>query len=220
MPGPLPVAGRRVSLQYALLSEQSLPALARAWLPRLPAARRARIERLREAADRAATLAGVALLAAACRALGCGFDAASLEYPARGKPRLPGGPQFSIAHAGGLVACAAVAGGCIGLDVEADGVVDAGRLRLVLDAAERAALAAGELAPTDAWVMKEAVLKAAGYGAAQARRVRLRRGRAWLDGKAYLLTRVRLSALHVSWLATDGAAPALEARHARARELI
>ena len=88
----MPVAGRRVSLQYALLSEQSLPALARAWLGQLPPARRARVERLREPADRAATLCGVALLAAACRALGCGLDAADLEYPERGKPRLRDGP--------------------------------------------------------------------------------------------------------------------------------
>ena len=208
-----------MSLQYALLSEQSLPALARAWLGQLSAARCARVERLREPADRAATLAGVALLAAACRVLGCGFDAADLEYPGRGKPRLRGGPEFSIAHGAGLVACAAAGGGCLGLDVEADGAVGAAPLRLVLDAEERATLAAGARAATDAWVMKEAVLKAAGLGIGHARDVQLRQEQGWLAGARYELTRVHLSPLHVSWLATDGAAPLIEARRAAAGEL-
>ena len=215
----MPVAGRRVSLQYALLSEQSLPALARAWLPQLPAARRARVERLREPADRAATLGGVALLAAACHVLGCNFDAADLEYPERGKPRLRGGPEFSIAHASGLVACAVAFGGCLGLDVEAVGAVGVAPLRLVLDAEERAALAAGALAPADAWVMKEAVLKAAGLGIEHARDVQLRPERAWLAGAGYVLTRVHLSVQHVSWLATEVAAPLIEAHRMVAGEL-
>ena len=67
--------------------------------------------------------------------------------------------------------------------------------------------------------MKEAVLKAAGLGIEHARDVELREERAWLAGAGYVLTRVHLSVLHVSWLATDGAAPLVEARRAAAGEL-
>jgi 4'-phosphopantetheinyl transferase len=122
---------------------------------------------------------------------------------------LPGGPEFSIAHAGGLVACA-VADAPIGLDLEARGAARAEQLRLVLSAEEWAAVEAGALDPTDAWVMKEAASKAAGRGATAVRDVALRDGVAVLDGREWCLTRVPLPATHVAWLAARERIDAVE----------
>ncbi|MBS0395013.1 MAG: hypothetical protein JSR54_10325, partial [Proteobacteria bacterium] len=91
----------------------------------------------------------------------------------------------------------------------------AAHLRLALGAAERGALAYGTLEPTDAWVMTEAVLKAAGLGVAAAPRVRLEAGAALLDGVRYRLERVPLEGGVVAWLASGAADVALSTvRHA------
>lgn len=188
-------------------------------MPRLPGTKRAALERLREPADRIASVLGVALLGAALRASGRRFDAGSLEYPVRGKPRLRDAPDFSIAHAHGLVACALATRGRVGVDLELRDAVRPDQLRLVLDDAERDAVAAGVLAPTDAWVMKEAVLKAAGRGVDAARRVVLHGRTAMHDGATYVLVRMDLPRTHVAWLAMEGAEPAdveLHAHDARA----
>jgi 4'-phosphopantetheinyl transferase len=122
---------------------------------------------------------------------------------------LPAGPEFSIAHGGGVVACA-VADMPIGLDLEARGAVRVEHLRLVLSAEERVAVHGGALDPTDAWVMKEAVTKAAGRGASAVRAVTLRHGVAVLDGREWCLTRVPLPATHVAWLAARECVDVLE----------
>lgn len=194
------------SLHYAPLPAQPRDAWFAAWLPRLPERKRAALARLREPADRLASVLGIALLAAAMRARGLAFEPAALEYPCRGKPRLRAAPDFSIAHAGGLVACALARSGCIGLDLERRDAVRPDQLRLVLDDTERDAVASGALAPTDAWVMKEAVLKTAGRGIDAARRVVLHGRSAVFDGVAYSLVRVDLARTHVAWLATEVAA--------------
>jgi 4'-phosphopantetheinyl transferase len=175
----------------------------------LPERKRAAIARLRDPGDRAATLFGIALLADALRGRGRMLQAAELVYPEYGRPMLPGGPEFSIAHAGGLVACV-VADVPIGLDLEARGAARAEQLRLVLSAEERAAIDAGALDPTDAWAMKEAASKAAGQGARAVRDVALREGVAMLDGHAWCLTRVPLPATHVAWLAARERIDAVE----------
>jgi 4'-phosphopantetheinyl transferase len=183
------------------LATQCWQVLERDWLPRLPPDRRERLLRLREPADRGASLLGVALLAGALRSYGVELVPGLPEYPKRGRPRLPGGPEFSIAHAGGVVACV-VAALPIGLDLELRAAVRPGQLRLVLDADERAALAAGRLDATEAWVMKEAVLKADGRGAAHARDVALHGRTALLDGTPWCLQRVDVGPAHVAWVAS------------------
>lgn len=194
------------SLHYAALPAQPRDEWLAAWLPRLPPAKRVAIRRLRRDADRHASVLGIALLAAALRARGCEFAPWTLEYPDHGKPRLPAAPDFSIAHADGLVACALAHAGRVGLDVERCDAVRAEQLRLVLDARERERVASGALTPADAWVMKEAVLKAAGEGAAHARAVALHDDRATFAGRDYRLVRVALASTHVAWLATDDVA--------------
>jgi 4'-phosphopantetheinyl transferase len=198
-----------VSLHYGALRAQSPACPSREWLRALPERRRVAVERMRDPADRAATLLGIALLADALRARGRLLTRGELVYPAHGRPRLPGGPEFSIAHGGGLVACA-VADAPIGLDLEAQGAARAEQLRFVLSAEELAAVAAGALDPTDAWVMKEAVSKAAGRGAIAVRAVALRDRVAVLDGREWCLTRVPLPATHVAWLAAREHVDAVE----------
>jgi phosphopantetheinyl transferase len=200
---------QRASLHYGAFAAQLPACRSRDWLRALPERKRAAVERLRDPADRAATSLGVALLADALRARGRVLGAGELVYPAHGRPMLPGGPEFSIAHGGGLVACA-VADVPIGLDLEARGAVRAEQLRLVLSAEERAAVDAGALDPTDAWVMKEAVSKAAGRGALAVGAVTLRDGVAVLDGREWCLTRVPLHATHVAWLAARECVDAVE----------
>jgi 4'-phosphopantetheinyl transferase len=190
-----------VILHYAPLGAYSRDVLARDWLPRLPPAKRASVQGLRDPADRAATLLGVRLLAGILAARGCDFAPERLAYPPRGRPSLPGAPEFSIAHAGALVACA-VADVAVGLDLEPRGAVRPEQLRLVTDDVERNSFATGALDATDAWAMKEAVLKAAGRGAHAARAVALRGRTGVLDGAVWHLRPADVGASHVAWLAT------------------
>jgi 4'-phosphopantetheinyl transferase len=194
---------RRVSLHYAMVPAQPWESLERAWLPLLPEAKRDAVQRLRAAADRNASLLGIALLESALAALGHSFDPGALDYSARGKPRLTGSPDFSISHAAGLVACAVAAAGRIGLDLELAGSVGESTVRQVLGAEERERLARGELAATEAWVMKEAVAKLAGRGIGELRAVTLHSDRASFDGGEFWIRRVALAPSHVAWLAQD-----------------
>lgn len=202
-----------VSLHYTEVPAQPWPALAAAWLPRLPEAKRTSILRLREPADRNASLLGVALLGAALAARALPFEPAALEFTARHKPRLAGGPDFSIAHAAGYVGCALATSGRVGFDLEPAGAVAPEALRLALGAGGRERLATGALDATGAWVMTEAVLKAAGRGIDSAARVRLENGSATLEGERFALAAAMLEPAFVAWVAHEG--DALELRCVR-----
>lgn len=204
-----------VSLHYTEVPAQPWPALADAWLPRLPAAKRAAILRLREPLDVNASLLGIALLGAALAARAVAFEPQALEFAPRAKPRLPAGPDFSIAHAAGYVGCALATSGRVGFDVEAAGAVGPQALRLALGAAERARLRPDGCDATDLWVMTEAVLKAAGRGIDAAARVRIGARAATLDEARFGLTPAMLDRALVAWLAHEGAALELRSvRHA------
>ena len=207
-----------VSLHYSAVPAQPWPALAAAWLPRLPETKRAAILRLRDPADRNASLLGVALLAAALSARATELEAGALEYPAAGKPRLAAGPDFSIAHAAGYVGCALASSGRVGFDLEPRGAVTPQALRLVLGEAEQARLAASTLDAVAAWVMIEAVLKAAGRGVDAAARVRLDGDTARLDGCSFRLSPLALEPTHVAWLAHEHARIALRVVRHRAED--
>jgi 4'-phosphopantetheinyl transferase len=207
-----------VSLHYAAVPAQPWAALEKLWLPRLPAAKSASVARLRNAADRNATLLGIALLARALRALDRDLDAGALEFPRAGKPRLPGGPDFSVSHSGGLVACALATAGRIGLDLEPVAAVRASTVARVMSAQERARMARGELAATDAWVMKEAVVKAAGRGIGALGAVALGGGRARLEQDEFWLRRVERVRSHAIWVARDRPWTRLAVREVAAAE--
>jgi 4'-phosphopantetheinyl transferase len=140
----------------------------------LDAHERDRLGRLRRAADRARYLAAHALVRLVLA--GDGASAARLSFDRscrcgapHGKPVLPGGPGFSLSHAGELVGVAVRPDGAVGLDVEQ-----------VRDLADLPALAAHVHSPGErargatpdraaffrTWTRKEALLKAAGDGLA------------------------------------------------------
>lgn len=132
---------------------------------------RARLGRFRRDADRARYLAAHALTrivlagAVGVPAGALVFDRTCRCGAPHGKPVLPGGPGFSLTHAGDLVGVAVHPGGAVGLDVE--------QVRALTDLAAMAAHACSpqETAPdADAfftlWTRKEALLKAVGTGLA------------------------------------------------------
>ena len=155
-------------------------------LAALPYGRRLELE-ARDAAARRAGLAGTALaLAALARVRGSPVRAAELAFPQGGKPAVPGGPDFSVAHAGDAVGVAAVQAGLVGFDLEP-----------LVDAADRARL--------ERWTATEAVLKAAGRGLRDAGEVELSpaldAGR--LAARHYRLHCVDAGMDCLAWLATD-----------------
>lgn len=164
-----------------------LPESRAAWLlARLPYARQLELEG-RDRDARLASLLWLELLLEGVRRLrGREADLARLSFPQDGKPRLDGGPWFSVSHAESRVA-AALSDRCdLGIDLESQ---DSGRL-------DRVAL--------ERWTCIEATLKALGCGSRRAREVRVdgQAGVARLDGRIVHLRRVALAPDCVTHLAT------------------
>ena len=179
-----------------LLHHSAVPAepdeqlLAR-WLAVLPPDKAGRVARLRDAAARAASLLGIALLHDCAKDAGL-WPAPSgmLRFPAGGKPAWPGGPDFSISHAAGRVACALAPRGLeVGLDIEPAGAAERAGLGRVASAGERDAMAGAGLTVTDLWTAKEAVAKLAGTGIAGVADVRVGAHDACYAGRRYVLAR-------------------------------
>jgi 4'-phosphopantetheinyl transferase len=132
---------------------------------------RDRLDRFRRPADQARYLAAHALVRLVLAAP-VGTPAAALAFDRtcrcgaqHGKPVLPGGPGFSLTHAGDLVGVAVHPGGAVGLDVEQ--VRELGDLPAMV-----AHVCSPEESVADAdaffalWTRKEALLKAVGTGLA------------------------------------------------------
>lgn len=122
----------------------------------------------------------------ALRAAGAGSAGSGpvqLEFPPRGKPRCPGGPDFSISHSGPLVACAAVSHGAVGLDLECDPAVERLTLATICDDAERDL--ARRIGTHRLWLAKEAALKAGGGTIEHIAAVRVFEGGAVFGGVRY-----------------------------------
>jgi 4'-phosphopantetheinyl transferase len=165
----------------AALDEQRLDL----WIRALAPDKAARVLRLRRPELRLATVLGVALLQDCARAAGLSPPRAiDLLFPAHGKPAWPSGPDFSISHAGGWVACALAPPGVqVGLDIEPEGAAEVAVLRLVAEEGELHAYERAGLTATDLWTAKEAVVKLTGEGAAAARRARVDLEAAELAGR-------------------------------------
>lgn len=168
----------------------------------------ARLALLRDPGARGSTLLGLLLLRHCARAAGLRAPAATeLEFPSQRKPRWSGGPDFSISHAGGRVACALAPPGLrVGLDIEREEEVDWQDLRLVVSEAELAEYTATQLDAAAMWTAKEATLKAAGASLGDLGRVTAGRDRAQLDGEGFLLSRPRLARGFACAVATTGEA--------------
>lgn len=128
------------------------------------------------------TLAGVSLARRALAAvLGREVPAKDFVFPDGGKPHVPGAPDFSIAHSGPWVGCAAVATGRIGFDVECERPGIEQTVRLLYSPAE-----AASLTPQIAlarWVATEAALKVFGASVREAHQVEFRADRPFFRGE-------------------------------------
>ncbi|MEY2918905.1 MAG: hypothetical protein RL261_210 [Pseudomonadota bacterium] len=137
-----------IILHAPLRPPLSCPSWQEALLQTLPYAHRLELER-REPDARRASLAGLSLvLLAAARLTRQEFPPRAFTFPPAGKPRLVGGPCFSISHSVSCVACIACADADCGIDIE--------------DLPQPVAGAA--LAQLRRWTATEAALKAAGLG--------------------------------------------------------
>jgi 4'-phosphopantetheinyl transferase len=132
---------------------------------------RDRLDRFRRPADQARYLAAHALVrlvladTVGASAAALAFDRTCRCGEQHGKPVLPGGPGFSLTHAGDLVGVAVHPGGDVGLDVEQ-----------VRELGDLEAMAAHVCSPRESapdaeafftlWTRKEALLKAVGTGLA------------------------------------------------------
>jgi phosphopantetheinyl transferase len=128
-------------------------------LERLPYAKRLEIEG-RDPAGRQASLAGIWLvLEGAALSGGRAVEAGALRFPVDGKPHCIGGPCFSISHGATHVAVAVSEDVEIGFDLEELGPESPG---------------GGDPRPRlERWTATESVLKAAGLGLREARKVEL-----------------------------------------------
>lgn len=148
----------------APVAPESAPGLLRL----LDAHERDRLARFRRPADQARYLAAHALtrlVLAPTRPAQLTFDRTCRCGQQHGKPVLPGGPAFSMTHAGELVGVAVGEDGPVGLDVE-----------LMRELGDLAATAAHVCSPAESapdaerffamWTRKEALLKTTGAGLA------------------------------------------------------
>ncbi len=183
--------GGEILLHHVRLIGRLDPLLEVRLLAALPGSQAARIGRRRDAMDRAATLLGFALLLDCAAVAGIGRPLPPrLVFPAGGKPLWRAGPDFSIAHAAGRVACALAPEGMrVGLDIEARGAAAGSGLRLVSSQTERDLYHNAGLTNDELWTAKEAVLKAAGAGVTDAGQVVLELSGAVFRGTRYALLR-------------------------------
>ena len=167
---------------------------------------------LAERLKRGRGIASLTVLALLARlAASCSLPPLSaLQWSERGKPRLSGGPEFSLTHSRGFAACAVAPRGLpVGIDLEPEGRAGAAAIRRVTCSAERAALASGSLTATALWTAKEAVIKAAGAGLADIRRVAVRQDRARFAGMDFAWRQLRPGDGLLLALATRGPMPAI-----------
>ena len=185
----------RVIVLQASPPGHAAPEWERVLLQRLPYARRLELES-RDPQARRMSLVGLRLLFEAAGQLGCGgVGPDHLRFPEGGKPRLAGGPYFSISHTTQRVACAASVDCDVGLDHEEVTGRDApARLRH--------------------WTAIEATLKAAGAGLARAADVAIDADLSGsrLDGARYHLVSLDLGSSAVACLASRTRPEAVEIR--------
>jgi hypothetical protein len=146
-----------IILHASLRLPLSCPSWQGPLLQALPYAQRLELERRKPEARRA-SLAGLGLvLVGAARMSQREFPPQAFTFPPAGKPRLAGGPHFSISHSNSVVSCIVCAETDCGIDIEDR-----------LDSADSATIA-----KLRRWTATEAALKAAGLGLRAAGQVAL-----------------------------------------------
>lgn len=171
------------------------------WLRELPYVKRLQISRLRDPVAATQSLVGLQLLRHALADRGIRVDLGRLRFGASGKPRLERGPDFSLSHSGGLVACAVSWQRGLGLDVERIRPLGARSLRHALTPEELHWASSDPERLIRLWTAKEAVLKAAGCGLRDLDRVEIRGYTGTLAGEVWYLQKVPLPAGYLGCLA-------------------
>ncbi|MCB2174102.1 4'-phosphopantetheinyl transferase superfamily protein [bacterium] len=166
-------SGNEIHISFVQLGEPLAVELERAFLAELPPPQRQAIARLKRWQDRQRSLLGRMLLR---RALSLPYGGAGqyalhmLCQTERGRPLIPGGPDFNLSHSGTTVVLAVCNRGQVGIDVEAIRPIDVEQFRHIIpelaDAREETGGRGDLRSFYDNWTRKEAVVKGCGLGLA------------------------------------------------------
>lgn len=205
---------------YAQLDTATRPYFQRMPMDLAPPAYQPRLARKTHPAARAQSMAGLWLLRQGLELSGhTGAAINSIDVDANNRPRLAGGPAFSISHSDHHVACAItdISDGATraGLDIEEPRTMDAGRMtRLACNDTERSAIRQRPERFFDYWCAREATVKASGrVGLKRIRQIDLAGDRAWLDGRCWFLQPLALAAGLTACLASDSPDECVQVRH-------
>jgi 4'-phosphopantetheinyl transferase len=174
----------------------------------VPAHLRARMPRYRRWQDVQMGLCGKLLLARALDRHGPGRAAlAQMSWSDAGRPALPCAGDFNVTHGGGLVACARIAEGRIGVDVEELRALPLEDLAAALTPRERRAVEQSARRDDELcriWTFKEAVVKGDGRGVGiDLQSIDSTEPRVTLDGVVWHVQRLALDGAFVCHVATD-----------------
>lgn len=185
-----------------------------------PLAYHPRLARKRHAGVFAQSVAGLWLLQHALAHIGHDTAAlATIDIDAHGRPYLPQGPAFSIAHSDDFAACALIQDSDdatrVGLDMEQPRAIPPARLaRLASNADERATIAQQPRRFFDFWCAREATVKATGrVGLKRMRRIQLDADGAWLDDTCWTLQPLALAPGLTACLASDAPPADVQIHH-------
>ncbi len=171
-------------------------------LAALPPEMRQRVGRYRRWQDRHGALFGRLLAHRALLAAGCRADAwRAWRLDGHGRPHVEGADvDFNLSHSDGLVVCALVHAGRVGIDVEKRRPLELAPFRPFLGETAWRRIAVSADRPRaffEAWVQREAILKADGRGfSAAMERIIITGDRARLDGGTWHLRSLSLSHDH------------------------
>jgi 4'-phosphopantetheinyl transferase len=167
-------------------------------------------------ADRQSRILGKLMLVQLIKDFGLGLSIHDLRYSPFNKPYFDARFNFSIAHAGGMVACAATIDHPIGIDIEKNNPIDIALYREQLTASEWSLICHAsdtQGAFYNIWTKKEALLKALGRGVdADFSHIDVSGDEAAIDNTTYRFSRVEIGEGYVCHMATTGAGNEIEAR--------
>jgi 4'-phosphopantetheinyl transferase len=200
--------GSTVQVLYTFFDRRLSEQAWESHLRKLPEETQIRILRYRRWEDRQAGVFGKLLLMEGLKGFGYTVNAISRTRPdAHGRPALECRVDFNISHSGEYVVCAVSNDTRVGIDIEKR---KAFRFRDLADCfsaeewEEMAKSGDGEAAFYNFWTMKESVLKADGKGLSMPmNRVRIKDGRANLEGAMWFLRELDFGPDYSCHLATD-----------------
>ena len=173
----------------------------------LPSEIRERIAAYSDPAERHMRTISKLMLAQLISDLGLDHRLEDIKYTPSNKPYISEGFDFSIAHSGDMVVCAAATGCALGVDVEVVKPLDINEYEDYLTLHEWAYINGAE-EPREAfyeiWTRKEATLKASGIGMdTDLNMVDVSGQKVTLNGKDYHIQPVKLSTHSIAHIATS-----------------